>query len=156
METHSTPHSEPVNDLANDPANDPAIDLTNDPAVDPAIDPAIDLAIDAEILKLNLEALGDEAAECLVFLTETFFQDSPEQLQNMRLGAEQSNFDQVRFNAHTMKSSSATLGASKLSEYCMQLEAKARSRDASGMMDLVNLLEAEYDRVKAALENFEW
>jgi HPt (histidine-containing phosphotransfer) domain-containing protein len=116
----------------------------------------LEQSIDAEVLKLNLGALGDEAAECLTFLAETFFEDSPELVQNIRTGIEQGNPDQVRFNAHTLKSSSATLGATKLSKLCFQLETKARGKDLAGGNDLVLAIEVEFEQVKVALTNFQW
>ncbi len=113
-------------------------------------------AIDAELIRLNLGALGEDAAECLTFLTQTFTEDTPGILAQMRQGAEQRDAATLRINAHTLKSSSATLGAASLSELCRILEAKARAEDLSQTVELVDQVEAAYAAAKVALETFQW
>jgi len=108
------------------------------------------------MIRLNLGALGDDAAECLSFLTETFAEDTPGLLANMRKGAEENDRDLLRMNAHTLKSSSATLGAMLLSHLCLQLEVKAKAGDLAGSVELVAQAEQAYEEAKVGLQNFQW
>lgn len=57
----------------------------------------------------------------------------------------------VRHVAHTLKSSSASLGALELSRQCAVLEAQARESRAEGLADRVALLTAEVDAARQAL-----
>jgi len=55
--------------------------------------------------------------------------------------------------AHSLKSSSAMIGALRLSELCKKVEARARqAAEGEGVVDLQDI-EAEYGRVVAALES---
>lgn len=113
-------------------------------------------AIDAELIRLNLGALGEDAAECLTFLTETFTQDTPDMLAQMRQSAEQQDAEGLRRSAHTLKSSSATLGATRLSQLCLTLETQARAGNLSEALDLVHQAEVAYEAAKIGLQTFEW
>ncbi|MEB3163058.1 MAG: Hpt domain-containing protein [Prochlorothrix sp.] len=113
-------------------------------------------AIDAELIRLNLGALGEDAAECLTFLTETFTQDTPAMLAQMQQSAAQQDADGLRRSAHTLKSSSATLGATRLSKLCLLLETQARAGDFSQAVELVQQAKSAYEAAKIGLETFEW
>ncbi len=58
----------------------------------------------------------------------------------------------VRHVAHTLKSSSASLGAIKLSQMCSELENLSRLGKTEGVADLAALLQAEVEVVRAALQ----
>lgn len=58
----------------------------------------------------------------------------------------------VRHVAHTLKSSSASIGALRLSTLCAQLEAAVRSGSTDGLDAQVGALCAEVDAVRPALE----
>ena len=53
--------------------------------------------------------------------------------------------------AHTLKSSSANLGALRVSEIAKRMEKSARSGELAGPAAEVDALTAEFDRVQAAL-----
>ena len=72
-------------------------------------------------------------------------------LAAMRQGVEDSNAAEVRFNVHTLKSSSATLGATHLAELCLRLESQSKAGDLSQAASLQNAIEIEFERVKANL-----
>lgn len=58
----------------------------------------------------------------------------------------------IRHVAHTLKSSSASMGAVKLSKMCSELETMARQGQSDGMSDRVAELQAEVEIVRAALK----
>jgi CheY-like chemotaxis protein/HPt (histidine-containing phosphotransfer) domain-containing protein len=58
----------------------------------------------------------------------------------------------VRHVAHTLKSSSASIGAMKLSRMCSDLETRARNEQAEGMAERIAQLQAEVEIVRVALK----
>ncbi|MCR5883250.1 response regulator [Rhizobacter sp. J219] len=58
----------------------------------------------------------------------------------------------IRHVAHTLKSSSASIGAMKLSRMCADLEARARNEQADGMAERIALLQTEVEIVRVALK----
>jgi len=53
--------------------------------------------------------------------------------------------------AHTLKSSSATVGALRLAGLCKDMEARARAGNLAQAEHALNRIEIEYARVRAAL-----
>jgi HPt (histidine-containing phosphotransfer) domain-containing protein len=58
----------------------------------------------------------------------------------------------IRHVAHTLKSSSASIGALRLSQICAEVEASARLGELEGMAARVDALCAEVESVRPALE----
>jgi HPt (histidine-containing phosphotransfer) domain-containing protein len=58
----------------------------------------------------------------------------------------------IRHVAHTLKSSSASVGALHLSKLCAELEAAARAAELDGMDERINSMRAETDVVMQALK----
>ncbi len=58
----------------------------------------------------------------------------------------------IRHVAHTLKSSSASIGALNLSKLCTELEAAARSGELDGLDASINAMRAETDVVLVALK----
>jgi PAS domain S-box-containing protein len=58
----------------------------------------------------------------------------------------------IRHVAHTLKSSSASIGAMKLSKMCADLESRARSEQADGMAERIAELQSEVEIVRVALK----
>ncbi len=56
--------------------------------------------------------------------------------------------------AHTLKSSSASLGAIALSKFCQQLENLGRSQTTAGVREIMAQVKSEYERVNAALLSY--
>jgi PAS domain S-box-containing protein len=58
----------------------------------------------------------------------------------------------IRHVAHTLKSSSASIGAMKLSKMCADLESRARNEQADGMAERIAELQSEVEIVRVALK----
>jgi CheY-like chemotaxis protein/HPt (histidine-containing phosphotransfer) domain-containing protein len=71
------------------------------------------------------------------------------QLQDALDGSE---FGGIRHVAHTLKSSSASIGAMKLSRMCTDVESRARHEQSEGMNERIVQLQAEVEIVRAALK----
>jgi CheY-like chemotaxis protein/HPt (histidine-containing phosphotransfer) domain-containing protein len=102
-------------------------------------------------LERLMETIGDDRS-LLTALIDTFLSDVPQLVEAARRGLEHGQTDEVRRAAHTLKSNGATFGATSLSELSRQLEALARSGILEGADELIARIDAEYERVRIALE----
>jgi len=75
--------------------------------------------------------------------------EAPAVLEAMRRAAAAGDADGLRRAAHKLKSTSATLGATRLTELCRALEAAARLDGETASR--LEAIETEYDRVRPAL-----
>jgi CheY-like chemotaxis protein/HPt (histidine-containing phosphotransfer) domain-containing protein len=108
-------------------------------------------------LERLMEAIGDDDPDLLPSLVDTFLRDVPRLVEAARRGLQQGQADEVRRTAHTLKSNGATFGATSFSELSRQLEALARSGTLEGAAQLIARIEAEYERVRIAVEAMrEW
>jgi len=97
--------------------------------------PLVDEAVLAELLT----STGDDPAFVRELL-ETYLTETPEQLEAIRAAIEADDAEMLVRPAHTLKSSSATLGAMRLSALARELEMAGRSGSLSA--DVRALLQA--------------
>jgi CheY-like chemotaxis protein/HPt (histidine-containing phosphotransfer) domain-containing protein len=121
------------------------------PVPEPHGQPAIAGVLDPPALERLVETIGDDRS-LLTALIDTFLRDTPRLVEAARRGLERGQTDEVRRAAHTLKSNGATFGATSLSELSRQLEALARSGTLEGADELITQIDAEYERVRIALE----
>jgi signal transduction histidine kinase/DNA-binding response OmpR family regulator/HPt (histidine-containing phosphotransfer) domain-containing protein len=88
----------------------------------------------------------------LAELIGLYLSGSPKLLGNLRDAAGRGDADTLRMAAHTLKSSSAYLGAATLSAICRELEVGAREGRIEGAAEAVARIEAEFGKVKSRLE----
>ena len=110
-----------------------------------------DGALDQPTIDSLLDSLGGDA-EFMTELIDTYVADAPAQLDGLRAGLAAEDADALVRPAHTLKSSSASLGALRLAERCRQLEASAKSGSLDGAAASIAGIEAEVGRVVDALE----
>jgi CheY-like chemotaxis protein/HPt (histidine-containing phosphotransfer) domain-containing protein len=103
-------------------------------------------------LERLMETIGDDDPDVLSALIDTFLSDVPRLVEGARRGLQQGQTDEVRRAAHTLKSNGATFGAMSLSELSRELESLARSGTVEGAAELIARVDAEYERVRIALE----
>jgi len=110
------------------------------------------LEIDA--LQALREMFGEDVADSvLVEVLDSYLEDAPKQLQALRAAGETGNTAALGMVAHTLKSTSATLGAIALSHLCNDLEAMVRAGDTTEALALkVQQLLVEYEQVEIALQ----
>jgi len=82
-----------------------------------------------------------------------FFNNSPALLSEIHDAAARGDKDAVRRAAHTLKSTSANLGARPLAGFCRRLETQCRMDNPGDVAPLVTEIEGEYARVLRALED---
>jgi HPt (histidine-containing phosphotransfer) domain-containing protein len=110
--------------------------------------------IDAFVLE-SLRALQDEGdSDILIEICEIFFSDTPARISEMRSSLASGDNVVLQRAAHTLKSSSASLGAMKLSELSKELEMKVNSGSVEGAEAQIKKIDDEFLRVKSALTSF--
>jgi two-component system, sensor histidine kinase and response regulator len=97
-----------------------------------------------------IRAIGKDGSSLLQRVLGTFLRETPERFAELRATAARSDLDNVRRVAHTLKSTTAQVGAKRLSELIRIIEAGAplgRVPDEHALGEL----DAEYARVEAFL-----
>ncbi|PLS84889.1 MAG: hypothetical protein CYG60_15530 [Actinobacteria bacterium] len=85
-------------------------------------------------------------------LTELFVTDATSHLAALREGIEREDAGSVERSAHTLKGSSGNMGATVMSRISSELQDAGRSGDLTGARELLTRLQAEFGRVREALE----
>ena len=98
----------------------------------------------------GLRELGDP--EMLQELGGMFFDDANSALRALREALQGNDAHSVELVAHMLKGSSGNMGARRMSALCAQLEDAGASGDLSRAPQLLGDLEAEFGRVRPALE----
>jgi HPt (histidine-containing phosphotransfer) domain-containing protein len=111
-----------------------------------------DMAIDRKALNIIRALANDSAPDLLDQVLRIFFESAPELVGKLRAGLAANDKDAVRGAAHSLKSSSANLGALRLAELCQRLELAARTGDLGPDLPDIEEVEAEYELARAALE----
>jgi CheY-like chemotaxis protein len=106
-------------------------------------------ALDGEVLAQLREDLGGPApVEQIVAL---FLEKTPPILAELRDAVTRGDLDAVRRSAHTIKGTSATLGARALSEKCKRLEEQARTGEVADAAASLREIEHAWGAAEAAL-----
>jgi HPt (histidine-containing phosphotransfer) domain-containing protein len=85
-------------------------------------------------------------------LIELFLTDAPPQLAALREAVEAGDARYVERIAHTLKGSSANMGAKRMEPICAELEEMGRSGDLGTAPLQISRLEGEYGRVRTVFQ----
>ena len=104
-----------------------------------------------------LELVGGEPA-LLVELIDSYLEESPPLVESLRRSLDQDDAAGLYTAAHTLKSSSRDFGATRIADWCQELEAMGKAGALAGAAELVTQVVAEYEQVKVALDQvrLEW
>lgn len=83
-----------------------------------------------------------------------YMDNAPKLLENLREYLEQKDADALRMAAHSLKSSSANLGAKALAEDCLELETLARNNQLDGAAEILYRLETNFEQIRVELESY--
>jgi HPt (histidine-containing phosphotransfer) domain-containing protein len=103
---------------------------------------SIDLSLpflDNSILSRLLDEIGDK--ECINELISRFIVEVNKRIKDIQWALQNPDFERVALEAHTIKSTCATLGAYRLQEFARQLEKTAKDHDQATASDLLNNVE---------------
>jgi len=120
-------------------------DETREPS--PDTEPILSL----EVLEEFRTAMGDEGAAMLAELVELFFEDAPQLLETLRSSLAAGDVEKAQRAVHTLKGTSASLGATHLSQLCAELEAALRAGSSGELQEMLAQVEAAYAQAKPAL-----
>jgi HPt (histidine-containing phosphotransfer) domain-containing protein len=111
-----------------------------------------DMPDDTSIERSTFEDLQESAgAEFVVELIDTFLEEAPTMLSELREALAVGNADAFRRAAHSLKSNGNTFGALRLGELARGLELGGLDSARAAGPDALAALEGEYLRVAAAL-----
>jgi len=110
---------------------------------------AIDHTVLGELRSLQGEGEPDLVAE----LFESFRQEAPTLIASMRTAVTQGNAEKLKQAAHSLKGSSASLGAKPLSALSAEVEKMGRAGSVTGAAEKIDQIEQEYARVLKMLES---
>jgi CheY-like chemotaxis protein/HPt (histidine-containing phosphotransfer) domain-containing protein len=127
---------------------EPAVSTASQP--DPS--PANGASVDFKVIE-DLRSMQGSDPTFLRQLVTTFFSQSGLLLENMRSAVSRSDAESLRQSAHKLKGGCGVLGVKNLANICYDAEMQARTGRLDGALEKVERAEAEYERVKAALES---
>jgi PAS domain S-box-containing protein len=107
------------------------------------------IAVDDTVLEQLLATTGNQ--EFIEQLVKMFLQDSDRLVQEMKTKLQQERQDDFVRAAHSLKSSSAQVGAMNLSGYCKRLEQMGKQGQLTDAWGLVDLVEGEAQLVQQDL-----
>ena len=116
------------------------------PAAPPPAEP-LPPVLDAEVLEELRSILGNEVDR----LIEVFLDDTPRLIAALETAATGPDYDMLRNASHTLKSSSANLGAMSLSNAAKKLELGIRTQTLERPAVAVALIANEFARARQAL-----
>ena len=129
--------------------------VREEPAEDAALSPADrNLGPDLETPALDdnvIAPLRKARPDLLHRLIKTYLTYAPTALAELNAAMRDANFDELCRLAHSLKSSSANLGAIELSGYCRQLEQVAAGTNLSIATALVDNINSAFEKVRQCL-----
>lgn len=83
--------------------------------------------VDTDNLAMLKEIIGDDLKDIL----QTFLATAPDNIQQIKQAFTTQNSSALQLNAHSLKGSSANIGATKLTSLCLSVETAAKNNDLS-------------------------
>lgn len=118
--------------------------------------------LDRGFIEEYVRQMGPNGADVLASLIEIYEDTSPDLLGLLESSLDEMNLRDLQRAAHTLKSTSASLGAARLANLCRAVEAQARSLLQSGadadagfvgeIQTEIGHIKGEFERVCSALD----
>jgi HPt (histidine-containing phosphotransfer) domain-containing protein len=123
--------------------------LKKDTSHSPSENNPLDLTILDSIRSLQKEGKPNILEKAI----RLYFSYTPKLLKNIQKAISKKDAKTVDEEAHSLKTSAAQLGATKLSMLCKELEIMGRKNSLKNAEELLLKIETEYEAVRVALEN---
>jgi len=107
--------------------------------------------LDRQVLEQLAKVMTNGKPELLTRVINLYLVESPKLVQKMKQAAGASNAPDIASAAHSLKSSSANVGARALSRHCEELEGSARRGDTDEARRILAKVEKEHRAVQRAL-----
>jgi HPt (histidine-containing phosphotransfer) domain-containing protein len=115
---------------------------------DPQGVPVLDRDVVAGLKELG----GTDEPGLFVELVDLFLEDAQRHLHSLETALATGDVRLLERTAHTLKSSSANVGALRFSSACSDIERRSRAAQLEGMTDLVERAGRHYDEAREALQ----
>jgi HPt (histidine-containing phosphotransfer) domain-containing protein len=116
--------------------------------------PATASPIDERVLE-SIRSLRQEGSpDLLANVVALYLESSGALLEALRKGVRNTDAKTVQRTAHSLKSSSANVGATRLADLFRDLEAMARAKDLEKSGEALAEIETEYGAARAVLSRF--
>ncbi|MFW6295988.1 MAG: response regulator [Halothece sp.] len=109
--------------------------------------------LDPAVLEELKMIAGDAGAEMLIEVIDCYLEDSSNLIESLSTAIEEHSPDLLQRAAHTLKSTSASVGATQFSELCQEIELIGRAGTITGAESLVKKAIADYSQVEEALRS---
>ncbi|MGB3206579.1 MAG: Hpt domain-containing protein, partial [Crinalium sp.] len=106
--------------------------------------------IDGKVWASLQQMLGVGAKEVLGKIINTYLEEAPRLLSEMKAAIAEENPAALVLASHSLRSASANLGAIKLSKLCQELELMGRGGTTVGAQEIILKVEAMYEIVQSA------
>jgi len=116
---------------------------------------ATPVVLDHAVLRALHASLGRRADKKLLTLIDAFYESSERLLGELRTSLAQGDCETLHRSAHSLKSTSAAMGAQALSDIARTLEHATKEIIPPEALDLIVQAEAMYAKVKPALADFD-
>ena len=107
--------------------------------------------LDIAVLQ-DLKKMAGNAPELLVDVINSYLEGTPMLLDGIGQAIKEKQPKLLQISAHSVESSSASMGATKLSELCKELESIGHRGTTEGADVILSQVKAEYERVETALQ----
>ena len=114
---------------------------------DPEPRPVLDLEVVDSLRALD----EDDGPSLFLELIDLFVEDAASQLRSMQSALETGDIKSLERAAHTLKSSSANIGASRMSGICFEIEKLGRAGSFDGVESLIASTGEAYAEVREVL-----
>ncbi len=91
-------------------------------------------------------------ADFITELIDAFLEEAPKLIEELRSALQEGDSETFRRAAHSLKSNSATFGASRLSELAQELEVIGRQKRLGEVQGRIEVLESRYGDVASELK----
>jgi len=112
------------------------------------------IAIDFAVLESICEMAGNEASLLVEEMINSYLDDTEVRLQTIAQAVIEADAESIFQAAHSMKSSSANLGAVNLAQLCEELEQLGRDKTIEGTEFLLSNAQSEFQQVEQELRSF--
>jgi HPt (histidine-containing phosphotransfer) domain-containing protein len=106
--------------------------------------------IDLNNLNMLKDILGNEFVDIL----NVFLETTPDYIVQLQEAASVKDIDKVKLISHSIKGSSANIGANQLSILGAELEQTAKNNDTEAFEDLITKIVDEANSVEADLQTY--
>ncbi len=108
--------------------------------------------LDVDVLRRLRDGLGKRGASKVQILVDSFYDSGVRLLGDLESALTEERYEDLERAAHTLKSTSATMGALALAGLARELEFRTREGARDGVNERIARLREEYQRTAAALE----